>query len=200
MAFQEFILTLDRWGVANVLLPFILIFTIVFAILQKSEILGKGKKNFNVMVSLVMALAVIFPHVLGTYPPSADPVLIINNALPAVSVVIVAIIMVLLLIGIMGGKVSWLGSSISGWIAIASFLIIIYIFGRSTGWPGFTTEMPSWLSWLDNNPDLWAFVIILLVFAILIWYITKDDSAKEKGNAVSGVMEDIGKLFGGGKS
>jgi hypothetical protein len=199
MALQSFIMTLDRWGVATVLLPFILVFTIVFAVLQKSEVLGAGKKNFNVMVALAMALAVIFPHVLGTYPPSADPVLIINNALPAVSVVMVAIIMFLLLIGIMGGQVKWLGSSISGWIAIFSLLVIIYIFGRATGWPGFTSEMPRWLRWVDN-PDVLAFIIIILVFGVLIWYITKDDSASTKGNILTSTMENFGKLFGGGKN
>jgi hypothetical protein len=198
MAFQQFILTLDQWGVANVLLPFILVFTIVFAILQKSEILGKAKKNYNVIVALVMGMAVVFPHVLGRYPPSSDPVLIINNALPSVSVVLVAVVMVLLLIGIMGGKVSWLGGSISGWIALASFIVIVYIFGRATGWPGFTTQMPRWLMWLEN-PDVMAFIIIILVFGVLIWYITKDETASAKGNMLTSTMEDLGKLFGGGK-
>lgn len=192
-AFERFVQILYNWGIADVLLPFILIFTIVFAVFQKTEILGKGKKNFNVMVALVMALAVVFPHVLHKYPRGADPVEIINNALPSVSVVLVAIVMLLLLIGIMGGEVKWLGTSISGWIAIISLLIILYIFGRATGWPGFTKQMPSWLKWLDN-PDVQAFIIIVLVFAILIWYITKDSDTK-KSNVLTRITEDIGQMF-----
>jgi len=197
MAFQEFIMTLDRWGVADVLLPFMLIFTVVFAILQKSEVLGKGKKNYNTIVALVMGLGVVFPHVLGKYPLSSDPVEIINNALPSVSVVLVAIVMVLLVIGLLGGEVRWLGTSVSGWIAIISFLVVLYIFGRATGWPGFTRQMPEWLRWLDN-PDTQAFVVIILVFGILIWFITKDDTDK-KSNILTRVTEDVGKMFGGGK-
>ena len=54
MAFQSmelrgFIQTLESWGLTDVLLPFLLVFTIIFAILQKSNILGEGKKNFNVI-------------------------------------------------------------------------------------------------------------------------------------------------------
>jgi len=195
MAFDRFIRILDSWGVADVLLPFLLVFTIVFAVLQKTEILGKGKKNYNVMVALVMGLAVVFPHVLGNYPPNSDPVVIINNALPGVSVVLVAIVALLLLIGIMGGEVRWLGTSISGWIAIISLIIILWIFARARGWEG--TTLPRWLWWLDN-PDVQAFIIIILVFGVLIWYITKDEETK-KSNILGRVTEDIGKMFGGGK-
>lgn len=191
MDFTSFIQRLSEWGVADVLLPFLLVFTIIFAVLQKSHILGKEKKNFNVMIALVMGLAVVFPHVLGTYPGDADPVNIINQALPNVSIVIIAIMSILLLIGLLGGEVKWIGSSISGWIAIICFLVVAYIFGEAAGW--FNSGYPSWLQWLDNE-DTKALIVILLVFGILVWYITKDDSAK-KGAIFKESMEDLGKLF-----
>jgi len=191
MNFEGFIFQLESWGVVDVLLPFLLVFTITFAIFQKSHILGKNKKNFNVMVALVFGLGVIFPHVLGTYPGSADPVNIINQALPNVSLVIIAILAVLLLIGLLGGEVKWIGSSLSGWIAIFCFLVVLFIFGNAAGW--FSMGYPRWLSWLDN-PDTQALVVILLVFGILIWYITKDDSEK-KGRIFSELTEDFGKMF-----
>ncbi|MFT4343233.1 MAG: hypothetical protein ACMXYE_00630 [Candidatus Woesearchaeota archaeon] len=193
MNFEGFIQQLNNWGVISVLLPFILVFTIVFAVLQKAKIFGEGKKNYNVMVALVMGFSVVIPHVLGTYPPHSDPVLIINNALPGVSVVLVAIVALLLLIGIMGGEVRWLGSSISGWIAIVSLAIIVFIFGRAAGW--FQYGWPNWLRWLDN-PDTQAFIVIILVFGIIVWYITKDES-QTKNNALGDITEGIGKLFGG---
>jgi hypothetical protein len=49
------------------------------------------------------------------------------------------------------------------------------------------------LSWLDNS-DTQALIVILLVFGILVWYITKDDNAT-KGAMLKNTMEDIGKLF-----
>ena len=195
MNFEGFVHQLQDWGVISVLLPFVLVFTIVFAVLQKANIFGQGKKNFNVMVALVMGFSVVIPHVLGTFPPHADPVLIINNALPGISVVLVAIVALLLMIGIMGGEVKWLGSSISGWIAIISLVIVLVIFGRAAGW--FQQGWPGWLRWLDH-PDTQAFIVIILVFGIIVWYITKDDSQK-KNNAFGEITENIGKLFGGSK-
>lgn len=191
MNFEGFIYWLRDIGVVDVLLPFVLVFTIVFAIMQKTEILGKGKKNINTMIALVMGLAVVFPHVLGVYPERSDPVKIINDALPSVSIVLVAIVMLLLLIGLLGGEIKWLGTSISGWIAIICLLIILYIFGRAAGW--WMGPLPNWLRWLDNE-DTQAIIIILLVFGIIVWWITKDDSER-KSNIVTRVTDEIGKLF-----
>ena len=191
MNFVDFIQRLETWGVADVLLPFVLIFTIVFAVMNKTEILGKNKKNINIMISLVMGLAVVFPHVLGIYPAQSDPVNIINRALPDVSIVLVAIVMLLLLIGLLGGEVKWLGTSISGWIALVCFLIILYIFGRAAGW--WSGGLPNWLRWLDN-PDTQAIIIILLIFGIIVWFITKDERMQE-GTFLKRGMENLGQLF-----
>ena len=47
--FERAVMTLEQIGLTDVLLPFFLIFTLVFAILQKTELLGHDKKNFNVV-------------------------------------------------------------------------------------------------------------------------------------------------------
>jgi len=195
MNFETFIYQLEAWGVADVLLPFILIFTVVFAVLQKSKILGEGKKNYNTMVALVMGFSVVFPHVLGTYPPNVDPVNLINQALPNVSIVLIAIVSLLLLIGIMGGEVRWLGTSASGWVAIVSLIIVVYIFGKAAGWFG-QSDYPVWLRWLDN-PDTQAMIIILLVFGVIVWFITRDDEAAKNAEGLGKFTEGFGKLFGG---
>lgn len=45
--------------IRDIILPFLLVFAIMFAILQKSEILGKGKKQTDAIVALVVGLMVI---------------------------------------------------------------------------------------------------------------------------------------------
>jgi len=124
MAFRDLIYALDSMGIADVLLPFLLIFTVVFAVLQKSQPLGE-KKEYNVVIALIMGLLVVIPHVMGWYPADSDVVVIMNKALPNIAVVLVAILMVLMLVGIFGGKASW-GGAVSGWVALIAFL-----FGRA---------------------------------------------------------------------
>jgi hypothetical protein len=177
MALEGTFAQLEALGLFDVILPFILIFTVVFAILQKVKLFGDNSKNFNVVIALVMGLAVVFPHVLGYYSPDQDIVLIINHALPNVSVVLVAILMALLIIGVMGKRWSLGTGSISGWFAIAAFAIIIYIFGSAANW----WVYPIWLDIL-NNPDIMSLIVVILVFAIIIWLVTKETGeGKDKG-------------------
>ncbi len=72
------------------ILPFILVFTIVFAILQKSKILGDGKKQVDALVSLVVGLLVIsFAQAIG----------IILQMTVFLAVGLVVILVLLLLLG-----------------------------------------------------------------------------------------------------
>lgn len=175
MNFPDMIRYMADIGVADVLFPFVLVFTVIFAIFQKVKIFGDAKegKRFHVMIALVMAFAVVIPHVLNAYPPGADVVDIMNSALPNVSLVIVAILMFLLMIGIWG--IEFMGGSISGWIAILALLVVGYIFASSAGW---APEVPNWLSFLED-PDTQALIVIILVFGLIVWLITKEPKKKE---------------------
>lgn len=107
---ENVIYYLESMGLTDVILPFVLVFTIVFAVLQKAKIFGDQSKKYNVIFALVVGLLVVIPHVTGRYPPGADVVDIINQAIPSVSVLVIAIIMFLVLVGIFfepkkGGKI-----------------------------------------------------------------------------------------------
>ena len=175
MSYADLFANLQAWGFLDVVLPFILVFTIVFAALQKTRILGENKRQFNVIVALVMGASVIFPHITGAYTGwiGFDPVDVINSSLPQVSIILVAIIMVLLIIGVFGNEVDFAGTSLSGWIVLASFIAVALIFGSSTGW----FNLPNWLYFL-TNPEFESLVVMILVFGIIIWFVTKDDSHK----------------------
>ena len=187
---EEFVRILDSWGLTDVMLPFLLIFVVIFAILQKAKIVGDEKKKFNLVFSLVVALLVVVPHVLNVYPPEADVVEIMNKALPQVSIFAVAIVMLLILIGLFGGEAKWASGSLSGWVAIIAFLVVLIIFGNAAGW--WTT----W-SWLDTilGEETIAIIVMILVFAIIVWWITGVD--KESEGPVSKFGKAIGELFGG---
>jgi hypothetical protein len=197
MMFDNFIYLLDSWGVTDVLLPFILIFTLVFATLQRTKILGDGKKQYNVMIALVMALAVVIPHITGGYPFfNFDPVVVINTALPQVSIILVAILMLLLIIGVFGSDIEFAGSTLSGWIVIFAFIAVALIFGGAVGW----FQFPIWLIFLQD-PELQALIVMILVFGIIIWFITKEDKKDDTEKGLGKWMEGVGKVMkkrGGG--
>jgi hypothetical protein len=190
----DFFETLEGYGMIDALLPFLLIFTLVFAGLQKSNILGKDKKNFNVIVALVLALTAVIPHVTNSYPSGYDVIDIINTALPNVSLLVVAAIMLMLLIGLFGAETKWIGGSLSGWMAIFSFIAIVLIFGGAAGW---WVNISDYIYWMDD--DTLALIVMILVFGIIVWYVTKPDTKSEAGFRIGKSIEDIGKLFGGNK-
>lgn len=186
---EEFIRILESWGLSEVMLPFLLIFVVVFAILQKTKILGSGQKKYNAVFALILGLIVVIPHVLGVYPKGGDVVEILNKALPNVSIILLAIVMVLILIGLLGGEATWLGGSLSGWIAVAAAIAVVWIFGSAAGW---------WTgaSWFQKffGDDAVAIIVMLLVFAIIVWWITRDSG--EAGKEMTKTwMSNLGDMF-----
>jgi len=184
MDFADFLLWLQDYRVADVLLPFFLVFLIVFATLQKTKILGEGKKNYNTMFALIMGLAVVFPHVLGTGP---DVVPIINDALPSISLIAVAVIMFLFIVGVWGPKIEIAGTTIGNWVVIISLIFVIYIFGAAAGW-GWV--LPRWLDWAVDS-DVLAVFIIIVIFGIVISFITREEKDPNK----AGVFKKINEAF-----
>ena len=198
--FVDMIYYLQAIGVADVLLPFFLVFTVVFAVLQKSHVLGKGEgvKKYNVIVSLALGLAVVIPHVLGTYPPGMNVVLILNNALPQVSIFLVAIVMLLLMLGTFG--LSWPGSNEGeggSVVVIASILIITYIFTTSSGLIG--NGFPWWL-WFLADPQTQSMLVTILVFGVVVWLITREPKEKDPNDKfvfTPRMINSDGKVEGG---
>ena len=71
------------------ILPFLLIFTIVFAVLQKSKLFGDGKKQVDAIVALVIGLIIIsFAQAKG--------VILQMTVFLAVALVVILVLMILL--------------------------------------------------------------------------------------------------------
>jgi len=189
----EFVRRLDSWGLTDVMLPFLLVFVIIFAILQKTKILGDGKKNLNAAVAVVIGLLFVIPHVTGRYGFSPDPVEIMNDALPQISLVIIAVIFLLILIGVFGQDYVLLGVTMPGWITLIAFIVIILIFGGAAGW---------WNNAYGNTLERFfgtegvAIFIMLLVFGVIIAWITSESKDKDDKSVLNRLGMDFSKLFG----
>jgi len=193
MNFYDAIANLEQSGFIDIILPFMLIFVIVFAVLQKTHILGKDdtKKKFNVVLALVMALSVIIPHALGKYAPESDPVLIINNVLPNISLIMLAVIAFLLIIGVFGANVK-LGknATLTGVVIIFAAICVLATFGVAAGWFG---EIPYWLRFLEDEATQTLFVTILVI-GIIIAFITgggKNSGQVEKESKFQKFFKDV---------
>jgi membrane protease YdiL (CAAX protease family) len=117
----------EELGLRDVLLPFLLVFAIVFAVLQNSNILGKDKKNLNVILAIVMGLALVIPHVMDIYPEDRDAVDIINKAVPNLSFVVIILFAFLLVIGILGAETQSHSGATFAVIVIGAVIAIFFI-------------------------------------------------------------------------
>ena len=175
--FESLIYTLENWGLLDVILPFILIFTLVFAVFEKTKILSdddEKNKKYSSVIAMVMAFGVVIPHVTGAYYYGFDAVEIINKALPQVSLLLVAILMTLLTLGLWTGKRADGSKGIGKWFTLASGALVILIFIGSIGW----WNVPSWVYVLLNS-DIVPLVVAILVFGLVIKLITGSSTKKD---------------------
>ncbi len=174
----------QAYGVMDFLLPFILVFTIVYAVASKLP-LFKDNKNYGVVIALVLALLFVVPHITGTYPLGYDPVQVMNEALPSISLVSVAAVMVLLLLGVFGKDLSKTAAPL---IAIVALGFVIYIFGASLNlWRGPYDVFYWWSS------DVTELMIVLLIFGLVVWFIVKDPT--KESNVGKRAWEGLGSLI-----
>ena len=123
-------------GIYDIVLPFLLIFTIVFAILEKTKILGleeiEGKKfprkNLNAMVAFVIAFLVI---------ASTQLVAIINQVMAHIVLLLILGVSFLLLVGVFFKDQEFSFENYPRWITflmILMFIAIIIIFLNALDW------------------------------------------------------------------
>lgn len=174
------IMSLNNMGFMDTVLPFMLVFTVIYAVmvtisLQNFSEDDKNKK-FALIVALVAAFGVVIPHATNSYPMGYDPVNLIMGALPNVALVAVAIIGLFIILGMFGIKLDLGkgGAFLMPVVVITCIIAIIFIFGSQVGW---FTGYPRWLSFLFNK-DTQALVVVLLVFGLMVWFITKEPKTK----------------------
>jgi hypothetical protein len=81
---------LKDFGFFDVVLPFLLIFAVTFAVLEKTEIFGKDKKNINSMIAFVMGLLFV------TVPKVVS---VIKESLPNIGVMLIVLMSFMMLVG-----------------------------------------------------------------------------------------------------
>lgn len=180
--FRQVIEFFDTIGLFDVVLPFLLVFTIVFAILEKTKVLGTEeiggkrytKKNLNAIASFVIAFLVV---------ASSQLVEIITRVSANAVVVLFLSVLFLLLVGSFykEGEPVFLEG---GWkivFMIIVFLAIVGIFLDAIK----TSDGRTWLERLGDftgsgNDELAGAVILLALIVLFIVYAVKEPSKEAK--------------------
>ncbi len=191
---------LTDFGFQDFLLPALLFFTLIFAILQrvplfqvpvyhmvnnqrvkKTTTVGTGadartvdvmtgNKRINSMIAIVIALAVTMPHILGYYPPGQDPVDLISAFLPSTAIVLMAVFVVLLLLGLAGAGMP---SVMQMFVAIAAVIVLVILF--------LMNMFPYWLptfAWL-RDPAIQALIVVLLTMGLVGWWVIRPEGGEK---------------------
>lgn len=172
-----------KLGIYDVILPFLLVFTIVFAILEKTKIFGLEeidkkkypKKNLDAMVAFVVAFFVI---------ASSQLVEVITTVSSQVVILLLLSILFLILVGSFAKEEEegfFLTGIWKGTFSVIMFVGIITIFlntiktGEGQSWLSFIMEFIS-TKW-DTN---WVASLILIGFIIgMMFFITGGSGPKK---------------------
>jgi magnesium-transporting ATPase (P-type) len=177
-AFRGVVDFLDRLGVYDVVLPFLLVFTIVFAILEKTRILGVDKvenkeytkKNLNAIVAFVIAFLVI---------ASTTLVRVINEVLANVVLLIVLVVSFLMLVGTFMGSGETTLKDYPGWMKFFMALIFVAILAILLQALGWLQQIIGVIA-LTPTTD-WAATLVLLVIVIIVMvFVTRENTEKSK--------------------
>ncbi|HLD39845.1 MAG TPA: hypothetical protein VJB13_01770 [Candidatus Nanoarchaeia archaeon] len=177
-AFRGMISLLNKLGVYDVILPFLLVFTIIFAILEKTRIFGvekisghdMGKKNINAMVAFVIAFLVI---------ASTKLVGIINEVMANVVLLIILGVCFLLLVGVFFGDKEF--NSMKELPVLTQILIylmaigLIVIFLNALGWLQYIFDL------FENINADWAasLIFIVVIIGFIVWITYTPEKKKE---------------------
>ncbi len=180
--FREVIQFFDKIGLFDVVLPFLLVFTIVFAIFEKTKVLGTDeiegkkytKKNLNAIASFVIAFLVV---------ASSQLVEIITTVSANAVIVLFLAVLFLLLIGTFHkeGEPMYLEGGWKVVFMIIVFLAIVGIFLDAIK----TSDGRSWLERLGDftgsgGDELAGAIILLGLIVFFIIYATKEPSKESK--------------------
>ena len=171
---------LKDFGFFDVLLPFLLVFAVVFGILEKTKILGTEKiggedyprKNINAMVAFVIAMMVV---------AATKVVDALTLALPRVALLLVVTLSFLLMIGIFmspGGVYKQLEGKWLAFLMIVMFIAVILVFLSVIPY----NEKDSWLEYAASYVvDNWSGAVVgsIILFVLVIWAVVWITSSKE---------------------
>jgi hypothetical protein len=163
----------------NFLYPFLLIFFIVFAILEKTKILGDDKKSINAVVSLVIGLIFV---------GAVFPKIIVENMVLFMTVGLVIIFVVLLLWGFITGETPNAGPKWKKFYAwLVGIAVVVAVIWASGIGGAFISGLQSVLTFLFDSKwsgTFWSnFLFVALIAGAIAIVLKKAPSSGSSGSS-----------------
>jgi hypothetical protein len=135
------------------LLPFVLVFTLVFAILQKTKILGDGKKQIDSIIALIIGIILI------AFPFARN---IVVELMPFLAVSVAILLVFMLLYGFIYGKTDDMQKGIKTTLLIIGSLALITVLLIITGAWDYIYSM---MFERDQGKQIWINILLVVVIA-----------------------------------
>jgi len=142
----------------EIILPFILVFLLVYALSKHIPHLGQNNK-LRGLLAFLLGASVIIPQVTNQ---GTNVVPVILQSIPIISLVIVITIGVLMVLGGTGND----GVVKAGWLKWAALIVVIFIFIS-------TVLAPQSTQFTFGNEDIQKILMFLLIFGVITWFIMK---------------------------
>ncbi len=172
-AFRNVIEFFAEIGLYDVVLPFLLVFTIVFAILEKTRVFGTEtidskqytKKNLNAITAFVIAFFVV---------ASSKLVEIITTVSSYTVILLMLSVLFLLLVGsfMKEGEGGFLTGNWNYFFMLMMFVGIVLIFIYALGWWDAIWDFFRF----ETGGEVVGSVILIAIIVLFIWYIVKGES------------------------
>ncbi len=159
---------LQHWLFTRFAFPFLLVFFIVFAILEKTKLLGENKKQLNALISFMIGLIFI---------AFAYPVDVVNNLILFLTVAIIIVFIVLIIWGFISGetKLESKGFKIAAFVVLIIAVIIAVLWAT-----GVYDSLVNWITGQNWSSTFWTSLLFIVVIAIALALVLKGSSSGGK--------------------
>jgi len=159
----------QNWIFRDYILPFLLVFVLVFAVLEKTKLLGDGKKQLDAIVALIIGLIVV-----GVLYPKD----IMANMILFLSVSLVIVFVFLLLYGFVVGDKD--GFKLSSELKIALGIIIgVAVIFAGVWAMGLNVEIFDILFKQSWSESLWTNIAFIAIFVFVVAWVLKSAKGGE---------------------
>jgi uncharacterized membrane protein len=164
-SFGNFLAQLEQMGFFSYVLPLLLIFILVYAILDKTQIFGEGKKGINA----VLAIAVSFLSLQFNFVSY-----FFAEIFPRMGILLSVLVVVLVVLGLFFdfNKENGNPRKVFGWIFGIALLVVV--FQSVKGYLGFGTfGYGSNIGYLLRNHFATIFIVALVIVVIIALFVKK---------------------------